>query len=66
MEEYGDELTEDFPKNKELVSKFTDVESIKIRNTIAGYATRLAKQKASGETERKRSVKAEDLSKYYN
>lgn len=33
----------DFEKNKELVSKYTTVESKKLRNIIAGYVTRLVK-----------------------
>jgi|TARA_Y100000310_G_scaffold123379_1_gene122151 small subunit ribosomal protein S17e len=66
MEKYGDQMSEDYVKNKELVSKFTDVSSSKIRNVIAGYATRLVKYNASNKSQRKRSIKSEDLSKYYN
>jgi small subunit ribosomal protein S17e len=43
MEENSEEFSKDFSKNKELVSKFTDVESKKIRNVIAGYITRMKK-----------------------
>ncbi len=33
-------FNEDFENNKELVSKLTNVESIVMRNRIAGYVTR--------------------------
>ena len=43
VEQRGDELTNNFEKNKELVDKFSNVSSKKIRNLIAGYITRLKK-----------------------
>lgn len=43
IQENGDQFSKDFAKNKELVSEFTDVESKKIRNVIAGYITRMKK-----------------------
>lgn len=39
-----DKLTTDFNKNKEAVGELLDVTSKKMRNVIAGYATRLMKQ----------------------
>lgn len=45
MKEHGKDFKKDFDDNKQLVSKFTDVTSKKIRNIIAGYVTRLVKQK---------------------
>lgn len=42
----SDRFTTDFSKNKKVIDEMTDVSSIKLRNIIAGYATRLAKQKA--------------------
>lgn len=39
--EHENEFTKDFEKNKELVAKFTDTSSKKIRNIIAGYVTRI-------------------------
>lgn len=44
MAEHEKEFTEDFGKNKELVSKFAHVPSKKLRNIIAGYVTRLKKK----------------------
>jgi len=37
------EFTKDFEENKKLVDKFSEIESAKIRNAIAGYVTRLVK-----------------------
>jgi len=45
FEQHKDELKPDFEENKEIVAKFADIPSKKIRNIIAGYATRLVKQK---------------------
>lgn len=43
FERYGDRVTKDFNENKIILSEVTDVESKKMRNTIAGYLTRLKK-----------------------
>lgn len=43
LELYPGEVSEDFEKNKELVSKYLDVRSKKLRNQIAGYLTRLVR-----------------------
>ncbi len=43
MELYPSEVSEDFEKNKELVSRYLDVRSKKLRNQVAGYLTRLVK-----------------------
>ena len=59
------ELTSDFEKNKPIVSKYTTVESTKMRNTIAGYTARLIKQKIIAEKEPRRRMQEEDLSKFY-
>ena len=46
---YPDKFSEDFTANKELVNKFLSVHSSKLRNTVAGYLTRLVKvKKAKG------------------
>lgn len=45
IEEHEKDFKKDFEKNKELVAKFTDVSSKKIRNIIAGYVTRIMKMK---------------------
>ncbi|MEM1930629.1 MAG: 30S ribosomal protein S17e [Sulfolobales archaeon] len=43
MELYPGEVSEDFEKNKEVVLKYLDIKSKKLRNQIAGYLTRLVK-----------------------
>ena len=43
--EHGSEFKKDFNSNKEVVTKFIDTPSKKLRNIIAGYATRLSKEK---------------------
>ncbi|TFG32377.1 30S ribosomal protein S17e [Candidatus Thorarchaeota archaeon] len=40
---YPDSFTDDFETNKRLVEQFTDVESKKVRNRIAGYLVGLVK-----------------------
>ena len=65
IKEYGAEFTPEFNGNKPLVQKYTNCESHKIRNQIAGYTARLIKQKiALGDGPRRR-VNEEDLSKFY-
>ncbi len=46
VNEHGSEFKKDFEENKQIVTKFTDVESKKLRNVIAGYVTRLVKTKS--------------------
>lgn len=43
LEQYRDQFTGDFNENKLKVNELTNVESKKLRNIIAGYATRMAK-----------------------
>ncbi len=43
IERYKKDFTSDFEQNKKLVSARTDVSSKKIRNSIAGYITRIIK-----------------------
>ncbi|MBI2550578.1 30S ribosomal protein S17e [Candidatus Woesearchaeota archaeon] len=43
MARYTGQFTEDFTANKELVNKLVSVYSTKLRNTIAGYLTRLVR-----------------------
>lgn len=45
-----EEFTDSFEKNKEIVPKYATIPSKKMRNTIVGYITRLAK-KEQGEEE---------------
>ena len=40
VEKYPKVFTADFETNKVLVGKLTNVESIRMRNLIAGYVTR--------------------------
>jgi|TARA_B100001964_G_scaffold244791_1_gene327921 small subunit ribosomal protein S17e len=63
VNEHKDEFSEDYNKNKEVVAKYANIKSPKIRNVIAGYAARLIKQSKS-EKERKRTS-TEDISKFY-
>ncbi len=46
LELHGDQVTGDFVANKKITGKLTDVSSKKLRNTIAGYLTRLKKKEA--------------------
>lgn len=65
IKEHGPEFSPEFDKNKALVSKYTTVSSMKMRNIIAGYAARLVKQRIIQEKEPKRRMHEEDLSKFY-
>lgn len=40
----GDEFTTDFSANKQTAMNVLDIRSKKLKNVIAGYATRLKKQ----------------------
>ncbi len=42
---FPDEFTENFEHNKHKVQELTDVNSITMRNSIAGYVTRLKTRK---------------------
>ncbi len=44
MERHGDKFTDDFNKNKVIVGRYAEIPSKKLRNTIAGYTTRLVKK----------------------
>jgi len=48
VREHKKEFKEDFNENKQLIAKFAEISSKKIRNIIAGYVTRLVKQKPEG------------------
>ena len=63
VSEHGDEFSEDFAKNKVVLKKYADIKSIKLRNVIAGYVTRLVKQAKQGKV--RRNMHKEDLSKFY-
>jgi len=63
VREHGDEFGEDFTKNKEILKKYIDTTSPKLRNVIAGYVSRLIKQAKEGKEKRRPS--SEDLSRFY-
>ncbi|MBI2657091.1 30S ribosomal protein S17e [Candidatus Woesearchaeota archaeon] len=62
---HGQEFTSEFGKNKPLVQKYTSVVSAKMRNIIAGYTARLVKQRTILESQPRRRIHEEDLSKFY-
>lgn len=43
IKEYSDKLKKNFGENKKAVNEILEVRSKKLRNVIAGYATRLMK-----------------------
>lgn len=65
IKEHGPEFTSEFGKNKALVEKYTNVASTKMRNIIAGYTSRLVKQRIILEGQPRRRIHEEDLSKFY-
>ncbi len=40
VQRYPEQFSEDYQHNKQMVSKLTDVQSVSMRNKIAGYVTR--------------------------
>lgn len=42
---HGDKLKDTYDANKPIVADYTDVRSKKLRNIIAGYATRIVKSR---------------------
>jgi len=65
IKEHGQQFSSEFDKNKQLVEKYTNVASPKLRNIIAGYTARLVKQKIIADKEPKRRMHEEDFSKFY-
>lgn len=65
IKEHAQEFSSEFDKNKELVEKYTNVTSPKIRNIIAGYTARLIRQQTLLEKEPRRRLHEEDLSRFY-
>jgi len=47
LREYPDRFKTDFDENKKLLGEIAEIPSKKIRNVIAGYITRLVKNKQS-------------------
>lgn len=65
IKEHAAEFTSEFDKNKALVKKYTNVASTKMKNIIAGYTSRLVKQRIVLENQPRRRIHEEDLSKFY-
>jgi len=42
---HGKEFKNDFKENKKLLDKFVKIPSVKMKNVIAGYVTRLTKKR---------------------
>ena len=63
VSEHKEDFSEDYNKNKEVLKKYINTKSPKIRNVIAGYVSRLIKQ--SKQDKEKRRINAEDISKFY-
>ena len=61
--EHPEEFSEDYNKNKEVLKKYLNIKSPKIRNVIAGYVARLVKQ--SKQDKQKRRINVEAISKFY-
>ena len=45
VQRYRDKFTENFEDNKNLMASMVDMNSKKLRNVMAGYITRLMRQK---------------------
>ena len=45
VKEHKEDFKENFEENKRVVNKYTNVSNRKLRNIIAGYATKLMKKK---------------------
>ena len=45
MRQHRNQLKDNFEDNKKVVDELVDMPSIKIRNVVAGYVTRLVKTK---------------------
>ena len=44
-EKYGSAFKQDFNENKQILKQYAEVPCKKLRNSIAGYITRLVKRK---------------------
>lgn len=51
VERYPDKFTTDFEENKRLLNALLEISSIRLRNRIAGYITRLTAIAKTSETE---------------
>lgn len=64
MELYGDRFTDSFEKNKKVVDALVSTPSKKLRNIIAGYATRIVKKKQESEHRGKTRERLKDDDEY--
>jgi len=55
MQRFPDKFTTDFESNKKAVQLLTTISSIKLRNRIAGYVTRLSSTQVAQASESKES-----------
>ena len=46
LDSHGEQFTTDFTENKKITAQLAEISSKKLRNIIAGYATRLKKKEA--------------------
>jgi len=53
MQRYPDKFTTDFENNKKAVQLLTTISSIRLRNRIAGYVTRLSSTQVAQASESK-------------
>ena len=53
MQRYPDKFTTDFENNKKSVQLLTTISSIRLRNRIAGYVTRLSSTQVAQASESK-------------
>ncbi len=60
LEQYNDEFSEDFDKNKESIDNLVITPSKKLRNTITGYVTRQKKKARIG----KRPIKPKPVQRF--
>ena len=65
MELHGNEFTDTYEKNKEIVNKLVSTPSKKLRNAIAGYITRLVKKSKEPKKLYSSSDSSEDIEKFY-
>lgn len=55
LRRYPDKFTTDFEENKKVMASLAKIPSIKLRNTIAGYITRLVVRSQLKKTSQKES-----------
>ena len=47
MKQHGNEVTDDFKKNRELLKDVVNIQGTFVKNQIAGYMVRLKKRQAA-------------------